>query len=78
MNLAKPYNLLSIMRFNGKQNVETLDQAFYNYFEEKNSPKDAAATLGRRSKDKVQQIELHDDKFKLNLYFIFYILEQEI
>ena len=62
-NLDKLNDLLPIMSFNGKESVETLGTVFHNYFEEKHSPRDIAADLGRRNIDKVQQIELHYLKF---------------
>ena len=45
MNLAKPNDLLSIMSSNGKENNETLEKLFHNYFKEKHSTRDVTEAL---------------------------------
>ena len=59
-NLAKSRDLLSTMISNGNENIETLDEVFKDYFDEKCSSRLLQKTFGLRN---AVQFELHNVKF---------------
>ena len=63
INLAKPNNLLSIMSSNGKEIIDTLDEVFKYFFEEKYSSNRLVNVFGINNTDNMSQIDLHDVKF---------------